>query len=152
MGAALLDWSAYTRVLLAASHPEGGRRLSPAQMEEFEEAVLADRLYVCAPFRLEARYSARTVEDFLALSEDLDGFHQAVADAETWLLAMRAQRDLAEDPAVSHRVKLADLLVAAVASQYRAGVLHYDADYDLISRHTTLDFESVWIAPAGSID
>jgi hypothetical protein len=150
--AALLDWSAYTRVLLATSHPEGGRRLSPDQLEAFEEAVLADHLHVCTPFRLEARYSARTAKDFLAFSEDLDGFRQAAADAETWLLAERAQRDLAEDSAVSHRVKLADLLVAAVAAQHRIGVLHYDADYDLIAHHTKLDFESVWIAPAGSID
>jgi predicted nucleic acid-binding protein len=71
--------------------------------------VLSDRLHVCAPFRLEARYSARTTEDFLALSEDLEGFHRADADSETWLLTERAQRDLAKDPAVSHRVKLADL-------------------------------------------
>jgi len=152
IGAALLDWSAYTRVLLATSHPEGGRRLGAAQLDAFEEAVSADRLRVCTPFRLEARYSARTTEDFLTLSEDLDGFRQAVADAETWLLAERAQHDLAEDSAVSHRVKLADLLVATIASRHDLGVLHYDADYDLISRHTMLDFESVWIAPAGSVD
>jgi predicted nucleic acid-binding protein len=152
IGAALLDWSAYTRVLLATSHPEGGRRLNAVQLNAFEEAVRVDRLHVCVPFRLEARYSARTTEDFLGLSEDLDGFRQATADAETWLLAERAQRDLAEDSAVSHRVKLADLLIAAIASQHDLGVLHYDADYDLISRHTTLDFESIWIAPAGSID
>jgi predicted nucleic acid-binding protein len=152
IAAALLDWSAYTRVLLATSRPDEGRRLNSEQLEAFEEAVRADRLHVCTPFRLEARYSAQTAEDFAELSEELDGFRQTDADADTWLLAERAQRELAADPTVSHRVKLADLLVAAVASQHRLGVLHYDADYDLISRHTTLDFESVWIAPAGSID
>jgi predicted nucleic acid-binding protein len=114
--------------------------------------VLADRLHVCTPFRLEARFSARSAEDFAALSEGLDGFPQAAGDAETWLLAERAQRDLAEGSGVSHRVKLADLLVAATASQHRLGILHYDADYDLIANHTELDFESVWIAPAGSVD
>jgi predicted nucleic acid-binding protein len=151
-GDALLDWSAYTRVLLATSRLEGGKRLNPSQMKAFEKAVLADRLHVCTPFRLEARFSARTAKDFAVLSEDLDGFRQAPADADTWLFAERAQRDLAEDPAVNHRVKLADLLVAAIASQHRLGVLHYDADYDLISRHSELDFESVWIAPRGSVD
>jgi predicted nucleic acid-binding protein len=121
-------------------------------MKAFEEAALADCLHVCTPFRLEARFSARTADDFVSLSEDLDGFRQALADAETWLLAERAQSELAENPAVSHRVKLADLLVAAIASQHRLGVLHYDADYDLIADHSELDFESVWIAPRGSID
>ena len=148
----LLDWSAYTRVLLATSRPGGGIRLNPSQVKAFEEAVLADRFYVCTPFRLEARFSARTAGDFASLSEDLDGFRQANADAETWLLAERAQRDLAEDPTVSHRVKLADLLVAAIASQRQLGVLHYDADYDLIAAHSKLEFESAWIAPRGSID
>lgn len=152
IGAALLDWSAYARVLLATSHPAGGRRLASVQLRAFEEAVRGDRLYVCTPFRLEARYSARAAEDFLALSEDLDGFHRADADAETWLLAERAQRELAENSAVSHTVKLADLLVAAIASQHGLGILHYDADYDLLSHHTRLDFESIWIAPAGSVD
>ena len=32
-----------------------------------------------------------------------------------------------------------------------AGVLHYDRDYDLIAERSGLDFQSEWLAPAGSI-
>jgi hypothetical protein len=32
-----------------------------------------------------------------------------------------------------------------------AGVLHYDRDYDLIAEHTSLSFESVCLAPAGTL-
>jgi hypothetical protein len=30
-------------------------------------------------------------------------------------------------------------------------VLHYDGDYDLIVKHTALEFESRWVAPAGTL-
>jgi predicted nucleic acid-binding protein len=150
--AALLDWSAYARVVLAHTRPGTGRRLSPDAIERFEDALQDDRLSVCPPFRLEALYSARTKADFSALSEELEGFCQAPGDAATWLLAEQAQRELAEKHSVSHRVAPADLLTAAIASQHGLGVLHYDNDYDLIAGHTSLDFESVWIAPPGSAD
>ena len=148
----LLDWSAYARVVLACTRSDAGRRLNPDAIERFDEAVREDRLHVSPPFRLEARYSARTATDFAALSSHLDDFRQAGGDAETWLLAERAQHELADDPSVSHRVRLPDLLLAAIASRHSLGVLHYDGDYDLIAAHTALDFESVWIAPAGSVD
>ncbi len=46
----------------------------------------------------------------------------------------------------------ADFLTAAIVAQHELGVLHYDSDYDLIADHTSLEFESVWIAPPGSAD
>ena len=111
-----------------------------------------DRLSVCSPFRLEALHSARTKADFSALSEELEDFRQAPGDAAAWLLAEQAQRELADQGSVSHRVAPADLLTAAIAAQHDLGVLHYDSDYDLIAEHTSLEFESVWIAPPGSAD
>jgi hypothetical protein len=30
-------------------------------------------------------------------------------------------------------------------------VLHYDGDYDAIARHTSLIFESAWLAARGSL-
>jgi predicted nucleic acid-binding protein len=147
----LLDWSAYARVLLA--HRRGGSgRLTADQLDTFAAALLADELHVCSPFRLEARYSARSPNDFGAISAQLDGFRQARADDETWRLAEHAQARLADAPGVSHRVKLADLLVAAIAHQHGLGILHYDADYDTIAAHGSLSFDSRWIAPRGSID
>ena len=50
-----------------------------------------------------------------------------------------------------HRLPPVDLLVAALADRHRLGVLHYDHDYDLIAERTDLEYESVWVAPRGSV-
>lgn len=149
---ALLDLSAYIRVTLAHMRPDRGRRLSREALVAFEEATRLDRLHASPPFRIEALYAAQTAAEFAAMSDELDGFAQANGDSETWLLAERTQRELAANPAVSHRLPLPDLLLASIASQHGLGVLHYDSDYDLLADHTSLEFESVWIAPAGSVD
>ena len=148
----LLDWSAYARVLLARAKPDQGRRLSSNQLELFDEAVALDELHVCTPFRLEARYSARCSSEFAALSAELAGFRFAAADAETWALAEAAQERLASAPGVSHRVKLPDLLVAAIASQHGLAVLHYDGDYATLAQHGGLGMAERWIALQGSVD
>jgi predicted nucleic acid-binding protein len=58
-------------------------------------------------------------------------------------MAAEAQAALAADPAVSHRVRPIDLLLAAVADQNAPGALHYDHDYDTSREHTPLAFRSV---------
>jgi predicted nucleic acid-binding protein len=148
----LLDWSAYARVLLAYRNGPGGGRLTAAQLSRFEEAALDGDLVVSPPFRMEALYSATGARDFRELREELDGFDQAVADATTWDVAILAQETLAATRGVSHRVKLADLLVAAIAHQRGLGVLHYDKDYATIAARARLELEDVWIAPRGSVD
>jgi len=42
-----------------------------------------------------------------------------------------------------------DYLVAAAAQETGAAVLHYDSDYDALAE--IMGFESVWLAPAGSL-
>jgi predicted nucleic acid-binding protein len=150
--AALVDWSAYVRVTLAHRRPDTGRRLEPAILGLFLEAVRNDSIYASAPFRIEALRSAQSAAEFALLSGYLDSLRQTKGDADTWTLAERTQRELAENPAVSHRVSFPDLLLASIASQHSLGVLHYDSDYDLLASHTSLEFESAWIAPAGSVD
>jgi predicted nucleic acid-binding protein len=139
----LLDNSAWARV--------GLRRLRPHDHEQWEAAVRNDEIVVSPPFRLEALYSARDADDFRELAEELSGFRQVGANSQTWRLAAEAQAALASDPAVSHRVKPIDLLLAAIASQNGVGVLHYDHDYDIIREHSPLMFRSVWIAARGSV-
>jgi predicted nucleic acid-binding protein len=142
-GPVLLDNSAWARVGLGRLH--GDTR------DRWEQAVLADEVLVCPPFALEAMYSARDARDFSGLAAELRGFRQVAADEQTWERAADAQASLAADPAVSHRVKPLDLLIAAVADQHALGVLHYDHDYDTIRAHTPLRFHSAWIAPRGSL-
>jgi predicted nucleic acid-binding protein len=149
-GELVLDWSAYARVALAARG--SGRRLPGDAVAHFGETVRQGTLHVCAPFRMEARYSARDAEALTRVDRTLDGFPQARGDASTFELALSAQSDLAETPGVSHRVKPVDLLLAAIAHRNRLGVLHYDRDYDVLAAHTRLEFTSVWIAEPGSVD
>jgi predicted nucleic acid-binding protein len=143
-GGVLLDNSAWARLGLG--------RLRPADQQRFDDAVRADQLVVCPPFALEALYSARDAADHRALQTELGGFCAAVADGRTWQLAARAQQALAQDRAVSHRVKPIDLLIAAIADQHALGILHYDRDYDVILEHSPLTFRSVWVADRGTID
>lgn len=143
-GSLVLDNSAWARIVLG--------RL-PVDIRTWWSACADDdRILICDPFRLEALYSARSPDDYVALTEELEGFRPAPADGETWHLALAAQAELAADRNVSHRVKIVDLLVAASAHQSGAGVLHYDRDFDLIERSTSLRFTSVWIATRGTSD
>jgi predicted nucleic acid-binding protein len=144
LGRIVVDNSAWARLL------RGG--VPARRARAWSDAVTDGDVLVCEPFRLEALYSARSLEDYEQLVAELDAFERVRCDDMTWALARRAQQDLARDASVSHRVKPIDLLVAASAHQAAADVLHYDGDYDVIAGHTGLSFESVWIAPRGSID
>jgi len=76
-------------------------------------------------------------------------FPRVRVDAEVEHLALTAQRELAE--VGHHRLAPSDLLIASCAHCAEAGVLHYDADYDVVAQHTSLAFDSEWLAPAGTL-
>ena len=125
----------------------------PAKLrDEWLRTTRSGQLLICAPFMLEALYSATNEATYMRQLDDLrTGFELVVCDAETWTLALDAQRQLAAVAPAFHRRPPADLLLAATAHQHRLGVLHYDEDYDKIAEHTGLDFESRWLAPRGSL-
>jgi hypothetical protein len=137
----LLDNSAWSRIIA------GG--LS----EEVDVAVAAwieaGELATCLPFRLEDGYSAISQADHAKKLEQL-GYMQAVEiTSGVERSAMRAQSELA---AVGHhRLPPIDVMIAACAHEAGAGVLHYDGDYDILAQRTSLEFGSVWLAPAGSL-
>lgn len=147
----VLDWSAYTQYLLARNKGVDNGRLSQADADRFEEAALAGELHVCEPFRMEALYSAQNPKDFAQMSVALDALPQAPATPDLFDVAIAIQKSLAQAKAVSHRVKLADLLVAAVAFKHDLGVLHYDKDYVTIAQHGGTGLTQVWIAKKGSL-
>lgn len=137
----LLDNSAWVRLVQGAV-PEDRRD---------EIAGWMDRrgLGVCLPFLLEAGYSARTAADRKALMARFAQLPRVAIDSEVERLALHAQRELAE--VGHHRLSPLDVLIAACAHRAEAGVLHYDRDYDLIAQHTSLNFESEWLAAAGTL-
>lgn len=60
-----------------------------------------------------------------------------------------AMRTLAHRSAGAHRILIVDYLVAAAAQEMGAAVIHYDRDYDTLA--TVMEFDSIWLAPAGTI-
>ena len=137
----LLDNSAWVRLVQGAV-PE-------ARREEIAEWMGRRELGVCLPFLLEAGYSARSAADRKALMTRFDQLPGVAVDGEVERLALHAQREFAE--VGHHRLSPLDVIVAACAHRAEAGVLHYDRDYDLIARHTSLNFESEWLSAAGSL-
>jgi predicted nucleic acid-binding protein len=137
----LFDHSAWSR-LIADSVPEDRQEVVLDWIEE-------GRMGTCLPFLLEAGFSAQTAEDHRITVGRLERLSYLPIDEEVELSAQRAQRELAL--AGHHRLSPVDLIIAACAAQAQGGVLHYDRDYDLILARTSLEFESVWLAEAGSL-
>lgn len=121
-------------------------------MERREEVIRwmeGERLGVCLPFLLEAGYSARSAIDHGAMMARLQQLPCLSVDQEVERMALKAQRELAARG--HHRLAPSDLVIAACAHRCGGGVLHYDRDYDLIAAHTSLSFESLWVAEAGTL-
>ncbi len=140
-GGLLLDNSAWARL--------GDPSLSAERAEEIAAALEDGRIATCLPFLLEAGYSARSADDHSDLIEELLALQTIRMDEEIELRALDAQAQLAR--AAHHRLPPVDLLLASIADLRDLGVLHYDADFDLIAGKTDLTFDSVWLAPRGSL-
>jgi predicted nucleic acid-binding protein len=138
----LLDNSAWSRVVA------GGL---PTERAETVAGWLDQRqLAICLPFLLEAGYSARASADYQEMMDEFDLLFPRVEIAAAMEdRALLTQRELAARGQL--RLAPIDVMIAACAHEVGAGVLHYDRDYDLIAEHTSLSFESVWLAPAGTL-
>ncbi len=137
----LLDNSAWTR-LLQGSVPEDRADVIGDWMDR-------DELAVCLPFLLEAGYSAQSAAKYRSMMTKFGELPRIAIDREVERMAQQAQRELAEIG--HHRLAPIDILIAACADRADAGVLHYDGDYDILARSTSLSFHSEWLAPPGSL-
>ena len=138
----LLDNSAWSRVV-AGGLPVDRAEAVAGWLEQHQLAI-------CLPFLLEAGYSTRANADYREMMEEFDLLFPRVEIAA----AMEEQALLAQGELAArghHRLAPIDVMIAACAHETGAGVLHYDRDYDLIVEHTSLSFESVWLAPAGTL-
>jgi predicted nucleic acid-binding protein len=106
-------------------------------------------LAVCLPFLLEVGYSAQSAAKHRGMMTKFDELPRIAIDSEVERMALQAQRELAEIG--HHRLAPIDVMIAACAHRAEAGVLHYDADYDLLAEHTSLLFESEWLASPGAL-
>jgi predicted nucleic acid-binding protein len=97
---------------------------------------------------LEVGFSARNLAEWNGLTAALASFPQIETDASHVQRAREIQRLLAARGLRGR--KIPDLLIAAAAEQSGLILLHYDADFDLISRVTGQPCE--WVVPAGTVD
>jgi predicted nucleic acid-binding protein len=111
--------------------------------------MLARRLRISPLVRFEILLSARDGQSFDTLAERLSALHKAPLNGSVIAAAERAMGALAGRSAGSHRLPIVDYLVAASAQELGAAVIHYDRDYDTLAE--LLDFESIWLAPAGAL-
>lgn len=137
----LLDNSAWAR--LGRTEVDQGRK------DEIADWLDAGRLATCLPFLLEAGYSARDARDHDGLITDLLALPACRIDEAVESRALDGQRQLAR--AGHHRLPPVDLIIAALADIHSLGILHYDSDYEIVLEKTDLCFDSVWLAPRGSI-
>jgi predicted nucleic acid-binding protein len=137
----LLDNSAWARLDHTA--------LLQARADQIADLLEAGRLATCLPFLLEAGYSAPSGRDHAELLDELGALPLVRIDAHVESRALDAQSQLAR--AGHHRVPPVDLIIAAIADTHNVGILHYDSDYDLITEKTDLRYDSVWLAPCGSL-
>lgn len=97
-------------------------------------AALAGQLHVCRVGQLEQLYSARSADDYDALSASLrSDLMPAPAPADVLDRALTLQRDLAHRHGMWHRTAIPDLLIAETALHHSLGVLHVDSHYERIS-------------------
>ncbi len=137
----LLDNSAWVRL--------GDAALSDERVLELGAAIEDGRVAVCLPFILEAGYSARNAREHEELLAELSALPHLAIDEAVEQRAIERQRQLAR--VGHHRLPPVDLLIAALADRHDVGVLHYDHAYDVLAERTELQFESRWLAPAGTL-
>lgn len=135
--ALVLDTSAFAR----SNHP--------SVQEAWELALSDDRLRISPVARLEILHTARGGAEFDALAAELAALRSAPLSGSVLRAADRAMGRLAHRSSGAQRIPIADYLIAAAAQEIAAAVLHYDRDYDTLAE--VMEFDSVWLAPAGTL-
>lgn len=120
-----------------------------AVRESWKKALLDRRLRLSPAVRFEILFSARDGKSFDALAERLSAIQAAPLNTSVIRSAEQAMRELAHRSAGAQRLPIVDYLVAAAALELGAAVIHYDQDYDTLAE--LMGFDSVWLAPPGTL-
>jgi predicted nucleic acid-binding protein len=124
----------------------------PAVHAEWLEAIDQGLLFRSPTLEFEVLYSARNAREHTELREELEALRPLELSNDVVAAALDAQGELARRAPMFHRLPFQDYLAAAIAAARGLGVLHYDSDFDRIAEHSSLSFDSIWIAPAGALD
>ncbi len=133
----LADTSAFARL----GQPDVAAAVAPL--------VAEGRVALCAPVAFELGFSARSAADHDAVMSNIDAFESVPVTEGDHRRALELQSLLAGRG--QHRaLSLVDALVAAVAESRDLTVLHYDADFDVVSEITGQPTK--WVVERGSAD
>jgi len=113
------------------------RLLGDAKLQEaWYDAVDAEAIGSCYPQRTEFLYAARNAAEYEEIAEMFGDLYPDVSvpkNAGRWISSV--QHHMAQ--AGEHRSASAiDLIIAATAAHHGLTVLHDDADYRTVARHT----------------
>lgn len=121
----LLDTSGLVRLLK-----------DPGLQNAWYEAIDAESIGSCYPQRTEFLYSARNASEYDEITEMFRDLYPDVSvpkNAGRWIATVQHQMARAGE----HRSASAvDLIIAATAARHGLTVLHDDADYRVVARHT----------------
>jgi predicted nucleic acid-binding protein len=133
----LADKSALARL----HHPQAAAVLGPL--------IEAGLVATCPMIELEMLWSTRSPAEFAEVRADRSlGYEWLPIEDLDWRRAIDVMAELWASGR-PRLVPLRDLLIAATAERHHVGVLHYDADFDLIASITAQPMG--WVVPAGSI-
>jgi predicted nucleic acid-binding protein len=136
-GVVLIDASARSR----CRSPDAAARL-----RAFETS---NTVATCPIVTLELLYSAKNAREFAEVELTESQTRPIQLTRSIVQAAIGALRGLSEKGDGYHRVKITDALIAAAAAESGADVVHYDRHFDRLSQ--VLEFESIWLAPAGTL-
>ena len=125
------------------------RRHISAVADVLEPRIRAGLVATCAVVEFEMLWSTRSPTEFDEVRRDRSfGYEWLSIEDADWQRVLDVQQQLWRTGSM-RTVPLPDLLVAAVAERHRLTVLHYDADFDLISSLTGQPTQ--WVVPRGSV-
>jgi predicted nucleic acid-binding protein len=125
------------------------KRLGQSRVREVVEPfAAAGELARASITDLEVGYSARNEVEWDRLVAALGAFELVESTESHHRRALQVQRLLAQRSQRGR--KIPDLLIAAAGEEHGLTVLHYDADFDLISAVTGQPCQ--WVLPPGAAD
>ncbi|MDO8637381.1 MAG: PIN domain nuclease [Dehalococcoidia bacterium] len=129
----LIDTSTWLLVL--------GRKVQvPHVKEKVEQLIKENRAAVTPMVSLELLGGARSKDEFARLKSRLDSLHQLAIGKKEWHQAAQLSFDLRRQ---GKTIPYTDILIAAMAIQEGAVLLHVDRHFDIMAEMTGLTVDSL---------
>jgi predicted nucleic acid-binding protein len=115
------------------------RDFIPAIKDRIDHLLKDDAIITTGIIRLEILSGAKTEPEFRRLKQGLDALESVETESGVWEEACKLGFSLRRKGVT---VPHTDILVAACAMKTKATLIHVDAHFDLIAKHTCLQVES----------